>query len=145
MDSHIVHSKRITIEVYGLGYVGLPLSVKLASAGFNVVGIDKDPLKIERLNSNKLLSSEEFLRNDFELSKNSTKLSISESPSRSDGNKIGIICVPTPIPENNIESDKFVKQAVESFLINAKKEDIIILEKHYETKNRSFSKVYIEV
>ncbi len=120
------------IEVYGLGYVGLPLAVRLASAGFDVIGIDKDSVKIQRLHTGKLLNSEEFLRTDFEVSKNTNKLSIAEFATKSDDPKIGIICVPTPIPEDNVASDKFVKQATESFLNNAKKGDIIILESSVE-------------
>lgn len=132
MDFNAVHSKKVTIQVYGLGYIGLPLAVRLASAGFNVIGIDKDSVKTQRLDAGKLLNSEEFLRNDFEASKNSNKLTITEFVTKSDNPNIGIICVPTPIPENNVTSDKFVKQATESFLNNAKKEDIIILESSIE-------------
>ncbi len=34
------------IAVIGLGYVGLPLAVVFAEAGFHVVGIDNDPAKV---------------------------------------------------------------------------------------------------
>ena len=74
MNSNAVHSKKVIIEVYGLGYVGLPLAVRLASAGFSVIGIDGNSVKIQRLHAGKLLNSEEFLRNDFEVSKNTNKL-----------------------------------------------------------------------
>jgi UDP-N-acetyl-D-glucosamine dehydrogenase len=38
-----------TAAVIGLGYVGLPLALEIASAGFNVVGIDLDQNKIATL------------------------------------------------------------------------------------------------
>jgi len=38
-----------TASVIGLGYVGLPLALEIASAGFNVVGIDLDQNKIAKL------------------------------------------------------------------------------------------------
>jgi UDP-N-acetyl-D-glucosamine dehydrogenase len=38
-----------TAAVIGLGYVGLPLAIEIASAGFKVVGIDLDQNKITRL------------------------------------------------------------------------------------------------
>lgn len=41
--------KSATIGILGLGYVGLPLAVVFAEAGFNVVGIDPDTRKIEAL------------------------------------------------------------------------------------------------
>lgn len=38
------------IAVLGMGYVGLPLAVIFADAGFNVLGIDPDTRKVEQLN-----------------------------------------------------------------------------------------------
>ena len=35
-----IQSKSCIIEIFGLGYVGFPLAVKLSSVGFKVVGID---------------------------------------------------------------------------------------------------------
>ena len=37
------------VGVIGLGYVGLPLAVEFAKAGFDVVGIDVQPAKVDRL------------------------------------------------------------------------------------------------
>jgi len=42
-------SKYCSIQVFGLGYVGFPLSIRLAKSGFKVIGIDTDLTKIERL------------------------------------------------------------------------------------------------
>ncbi|NHZ64577.1 nucleotide sugar dehydrogenase [Massilia genomosp. 1] len=39
------------IGIIGLGYVGLPLSLRYAEAGFRVLGIDIDPAKVRRLNA----------------------------------------------------------------------------------------------
>ena len=44
-----IKSKSCIIEVFGLGYVGFPLSVRLASSGFKVIGIDVNPERITRL------------------------------------------------------------------------------------------------
>ncbi len=38
------------VAIVGLGYVGLPLSLRYAQAGFKVLGIDIDTRKVERLN-----------------------------------------------------------------------------------------------
>jgi len=35
----------------GLGYVGLPLAVAFAEAGFPVIGIDVDPTKVDAINA----------------------------------------------------------------------------------------------
>ena len=37
--------------VVGLGYVGLPLAVELAKAGFHTTGIDLDERKIQAINN----------------------------------------------------------------------------------------------
>ena len=60
-----IKSKSCIIEVFGLGYVGFPLSVRLASSGFKVIGIDVNPERITRLQKNELLDSEELLKNEF--------------------------------------------------------------------------------
>ena len=36
--------------VVGLGYVGIPVAAKFAEAGFDVVGIDVDKEKVEKIN-----------------------------------------------------------------------------------------------
>ena len=38
------------VGIIGLGYVGLPLAVEFARAGFSVTGIDLDESKVDRLN-----------------------------------------------------------------------------------------------
>ena len=41
--------KKAHVAILGMGYVGLPLAVVFAEAGFNVTGIDPDPRKIDSL------------------------------------------------------------------------------------------------
>jgi UDP-N-acetyl-D-glucosamine dehydrogenase len=45
-----IRSRQATVGVVGLGYVGLPLAVEYAQAGFHVVGIDLNQTKTERVN-----------------------------------------------------------------------------------------------
>jgi len=44
-------SKKARVGVLGLGYVGLPLAVEFAHAGFEVVGIDVQPSKVTQFNT----------------------------------------------------------------------------------------------
>ncbi len=46
-----IEDKTARVGVVGLGYVGLPLAVEFARAGFEVVGIDLQQSKIDTLNS----------------------------------------------------------------------------------------------
>ena len=126
-----IKSKSCIIEVFGLGYVGFPLSVRLASSGFKVIGIDVNPERITRLQKNELLDSEELLKNEF-IECRKENLSLAKESEESPLAKIGIICVPTPIPGPNIHSDVYVRRAVEDFLKNAKAGDCLILESSIE-------------
>jgi UDP-N-acetyl-D-glucosamine dehydrogenase len=44
-----IHDRTAVLAVIGLGYVGLPLAVAFAQAGFRVIGIDVDPRKVDAL------------------------------------------------------------------------------------------------
>jgi UDP-N-acetyl-D-glucosamine dehydrogenase len=44
-----LQSKEATVGVIGLGYVGLPLVIAAAKAGYSVIGFDNDMSKVERL------------------------------------------------------------------------------------------------
>jgi UDP-N-acetyl-D-glucosamine dehydrogenase len=45
-----ITSHEAKVGIVGLGYVGLPLAVELAQAGFSVTGIDIDECKVARIN-----------------------------------------------------------------------------------------------
>ena len=44
-----VKRREVRLAIVGLGYVGLPLAVSFAEAGFRVAGIDTDPDKVQRI------------------------------------------------------------------------------------------------
>jgi len=127
-----INEKSISIEIFGLGYVGFPLTVRLASSGFKVTGIDVNKDRIQRLKNNKLMDSEIHLEKEFIKCRQNNNIKLESSPSQSPIPKVGIICVPTPIPTKDISSDKFVRSAVESFLSCSKPGDVIILESSIE-------------
>jgi len=45
-----IHSRSARVGIVGLGYVGLPLAVEFAKAGFSVTGIDLQESKVQRVN-----------------------------------------------------------------------------------------------
>ena len=49
--SEKIATRQAVVSVVGLGYVGLPLMVAFAEAGFRVVGIDVDKRKVAGLNA----------------------------------------------------------------------------------------------
>src|SRR5678816_95893 len=44
-----IHDRSATVGVIGLGYVGLPLAVEMAKAGFHVIGYDVSDRVVSRL------------------------------------------------------------------------------------------------
>ena len=47
----LIRSREARVGVIGLGYVGLPLAVEFARAGFNVTGIELLPDKVQSVNA----------------------------------------------------------------------------------------------
>lgn len=118
--------KENNVSVYGLGYVGLTLSIVLAENNFKVVGFEKDKKKINSLNLGKvylhepninLRFKEQFNKNLF-LSKEDNKHNSSTH----------IICVGTPINKKTkkIITNPFSK-IIQSICNNIKKNDLIIV------------------
>ena len=127
-----VKKKSYFIEIFGLGYVGFPLAVRLASSGLKVRGIDVNENRVKRLNENHLMDSEIYLKEQFLKCKEQKNLEILSNSMKTDMPKVGIICVPTPIPNKNTDSAVFVISAVEKFLNSSKEGDVIILESSIE-------------
>lgn len=48
-----IKTKNSKIGVIGLGYVGLPLAVEKAKAGFSVLGFDIQKQKVDKVNGDK--------------------------------------------------------------------------------------------
>lgn len=109
--------------VIGLGYVGLPIFLKL-SKSFLTCGYDIKKSRIQNLKRRKDINLE-FKKKDFILKKNSfftsTKNQIKDS-------NFFIVTVPTPITKNKKPDLKFIKIAFECIKNFLKKDDIIVLE-----------------
>jgi len=127
-----IKNNSFLIEIYGLGYVGFPLAVRLSKSGKKVRGIDVNENRINRLKKNQLLDSEIYLKTEFKEVRENGNLELEHEPKKTDIPKIGIICVPTPIPDENTKSDIFVKSATQTFLTASKPGDILILESSIE-------------
>ena len=45
-----INKRDAVIGIIGLGYVGLPLALAFTEKGFNVLGFDTDPVKVDKIN-----------------------------------------------------------------------------------------------
>ncbi|MFD0621025.1 nucleotide sugar dehydrogenase [Paenibacillus sp. GCM10027629] len=103
-------SKEATIAVVGLGYVGLPLAVEKAKAGYHVVGIDVQEMKVDLINQGMNYISDV---RDEELK---AMVDVGRLHATSDFSRIYdvdavTICVPTPLDEYHQPDTSYVSQS----------------------------------
>jgi len=122
-----IKSKEAKIAVIGLGYVGLPLAVSFARAGFKVYGLDKSEARVLRIktgkNYNEDVSLPEITRlihkKVFELSTNPSLLVKAD---------VIIICVPTPLKTKYTPDISYIVGAVKDIRKYMRKGAFVILE-----------------
>ncbi|MCX5887555.1 MAG: nucleotide sugar dehydrogenase [Proteobacteria bacterium] len=106
-----IQNKSASIGIAGLGYVGLPLAVEFAKAGFRVSGVDLSPERIEMLKNGQSyvldVSSEEIGR----VIRNGT-FTISTSYGSLKEADVIIICVPTPLRKTKEPDITYIRGAV---------------------------------
>jgi UDP-N-acetyl-D-glucosamine/UDP-N-acetyl-D-galactosamine dehydrogenase len=111
------------IVVIGLGYVGLPLAVKLSSA-FNVIGYDISQNRINDL-KNYYDSTKEISKSELKKAKN---LIMTFDKNLIKKKYVYIITVPTPVKNNNLPDLSLLKNACRLVGKNINKNAIVIFE-----------------
>jgi UDP-N-acetyl-D-glucosamine dehydrogenase len=109
-----LNKREAVIGIIGLGYVGLPLTLRYAEAGFRVLGIDIDGAKIERLNRGESyinhIKSADIARareRGFEATSDFTRAGEPDAL---------IICVPTPLNAYREPDLSFVLDTADALL-----------------------------
>jgi UDP-N-acetyl-D-glucosamine dehydrogenase len=121
-----LRTKSASIGIVGLGYVGLPLALRFAEAGFKVTGFDIDPAKIAALKSG---TSYIAHISDAAIS---TAVSCGFDPT-SDIARAGdldalLLCVPTPLNRFREPDLSFVIDTVERLAPHLRPGQVISLE-----------------
>jgi UDP-N-acetyl-D-glucosamine dehydrogenase len=115
------------IVVIGQGYVGLPIALHAAKAGYEVVGFDLNSKLVSNLNSGK--SHIEDISDTELLSKiQSGKYRATENPKDISGAEIAVIAVPTPLSKNREPDLSFIESACEILAKNLTSSALIINE-----------------
>jgi UDP-N-acetyl-D-glucosamine dehydrogenase len=121
MDTH----DRPAAAVVGLGYVGLPMAVALAKAGYRVYGLDVDEEKINRLNAGKstvIGIDDETIRSvQGEFTAGGDYAAVSRAQTI-------VICVPTPLTAEREPDLTFIRSAVAAMLPHLKRGTLVVLE-----------------
>lgn len=118
--------KSASIGIIGLGYVGLPLALRFAEAGFRVAGFDVDRTKVDKLNQSKTyierISGERIanaLRRQF---------FATDQFSRASEMDALIICVPTPLTKSREPDLSFVFGTMDALLPQLQPGQLVSLE-----------------
>jgi UDP-N-acetyl-D-glucosamine dehydrogenase len=91
-----ISARTARVGVVGLGYVGLPLAVEFAKAGFTVTGIDLIESKVARINAGDSYVQDIASHDVAELVENGKLTATSDFSAISDLDTVNI-CVPTPL------------------------------------------------
>jgi len=122
-----IKNKKAKIGIIGLGYVGLPLAVEFAHAGFDVTGFDVDERKNSAINA-----GESYIP-DVPAADIAAEVKAGRLRATADMSKLGDmdvvdICVPTPLRKTKDPDLSYVVKAVEAAAATLKAGQLVILE-----------------
>lgn len=122
-----INNKEITVGVVGLGYVGLPLAVEKAKAGFKTIGFDVQKEKVDLVNSGINYIGDVV---DDELKKIVEAGMLKATTDFSFVKDVDFIaiCVPTPLDAHQMPDISYVKSSTEEIAKYLTKGTMVVLE-----------------
>ena len=119
--------REIVAGVVGLGYVGLPLAVEIAKAGFETIGFDIEKEKVDWVNQGRSYIGD-VVGSDLKMLVGKGMLAAT-----TDFGEIGkadfvAICVPTPLDEHRQPDISHVESSVRSIAEHLRKGMMVVLE-----------------
>ncbi|MQA30413.1 MAG: nucleotide sugar dehydrogenase [Luteitalea sp.] len=122
-----IRARTARIGVIGLGYVGLPLAVEFARAGFDVTGFDVDESKVEQINA-----GHSYIP-DVAPADLAAAVSAGKLRATADMGQLGAmdaidICVPTPLRKTRDPDLSYIVKAVEAVAATLRPGQLVILE-----------------
>lgn len=124
---HKIENRTARVAILGLGYVGLPLAVIFAEAGFDVTGIDPTVAKVEAINRGEsyIMDVGSFQVKSL-VSEGRLKATTDYSVLRS--HDAVSICVPTPLRQTGDPDLSFIISAVEGLAPYVHSGMVVVLE-----------------
>ncbi|MBP9017782.1 MAG: nucleotide sugar dehydrogenase [Paludibacteraceae bacterium] len=122
-----IENREIVVGVVGLGYVGLPLAVEKAKAGFKTIGFDVQPQKVEMVNAGHNYIGDVVDSDLDELVKKGMLSATTDFSFVKNVNFVAI-CVPTPLDDHQQPDISYVKNSAEAIGKFLKKGTIVVLE-----------------
>jgi len=123
----LIRERTARVTIVGQGYVGLPLAVEYARAGFTVTGLDTDLDRVGPLNLGQShspdVASEDLLalrrRGRYEATADPAVLAQSD---------VVIICVPTPLRKSKDPDISYIVAAAEQLAARFRPHQLVVLE-----------------
>lgn len=122
-----IAKKEIRCGVVGLGYVGLPLAVEKAKAGFKTIGFDVQKEKVDLVNSGHNYIGD-VVDSDLKKLVEEGKLSATTDFSFVKDVDFIAICVPTPLDSHQEPDISYVKSSAEAISKHLSKNTMVVLE-----------------
>ncbi len=122
-----IHDKTLRIGVVGLGYVGLPLAVEKAKAGFKTIGFDVQAEKVNAVNLGKNYIGD-VVDKDLATLVQEGRLSATNDFSEICNTDFIAICVPTPLDVHQEPDTSFIESSAQSVASNLRPGTMIVLE-----------------
>ncbi len=122
-----LQARTARLAVIGLGYVGLPMAIEFAHAGFPVVGIDVDPDRCEAIGQGRSYLedlSSEALRAELD----SGRFRACSDPAALTEADVILICVPTPLRKSKDPDLTAILAAGEAMAAHLRTGQLIVLE-----------------
>jgi UDP-N-acetyl-D-mannosaminuronic acid dehydrogenase len=114
-----------TVQIFGLGYIGLPTAAVMARAGIHVHGVDISQRAVDAINAGQIHIHEDGLLEVVKTSVEAGLLQASTAPSQAN---VHIIAVPTPINPDKSPDLSYVESASRSIATVLRRGDLVILE-----------------
>lgn len=122
-----INNKEIVAGIVGLGYVGLPLAVEKAKAGFKTIGFDVQSSKVDMVNSGDNYIGD-VVDSDLKELVRSGMLSATNDFSFIKDVDFVAICVPTPLDEHQEPDISYVKNSAVAVSEYLKPGTMVVLE-----------------
>ncbi len=117
-------SRKKSVAIIGLGYVGLPLALLTSSKGYDVIGIDITKEKVDLINKRIVPFVDEKLNSQIKATqmKATTDFSVLKNAD------IVVVCVPTPVDKNYKPDLGPIEGACKEIAKYLHKDQLVILE-----------------
>ncbi len=122
-----IHDKTAIVAVIGIGYVGLPLAVEKAKAGYRTIGFDVQESKVKMVNQGHNYIGDVVDAELDELVKKGLLSATNDYSIVKEADFIAI-CVPTPLDEYQQPDISYVKNSATDISKHLKKGSVVVLE-----------------